>query len=255
MDRHDAAAVIKGANPAIDSEPANQINYSLERLEFDEGDRTHIIDQLKALKSKYGINGKTIVEFGCGFGHNLRLFSSDNTVSGLEGLSAAVERAVADGLNVELCDLNGPTALASSSVDVVICLDVLEHLVEPATALGEMRRVLRSHGLAILNVPNHFDMSGRLKILLGKSLDTHRYFPDHDEWNNPHIRYFTHSGFVRFVTGSGFQIIDDRSSFITSFPLQSQFIGNRFVGLRSRLSARFPALFSAGHFLVAQKTD
>ena len=55
--------------------------------------------------------------------------------------------------------------------------------------------------------------------MLGRSLDTHDYFPDHDQWDNPHLRFFTHDGFHRFVRLGGFQVIDDRSAQITAFPL------------------------------------
>ena len=229
-----------------------KVNYSVERLEFDEGDRSHILEQLRLLKARHGISGKRVVEFGCGFGHNLELFRSDNSVSGLEGLSDAVTRARENGLAVDLCDLNGPTPLADGSADVVLCIDVLEHLVEPDTALAEIRRVLAPDGIAILNVPNHFDLAGRLKILAGGTLDTHGYFPDHDQWDNPHIRFFTHDGFLRLVARCGLEVVDDRSSKITSFPFQARMKG-RFGALRSRIAARYPALFSAGYFLVVRK--
>ena len=134
------------------------INYSLDRLEADAHDRTHIRRELLALKKSYAISGKQVVEFGCGHGHNLQLFAADNDVLGLEGLAAAVDKAVGEGLDVRECDLNGPTGLADASADVILCLDVLEHLVEPHNALLEMRRVLRPGGIAILNVPNHFDL-------------------------------------------------------------------------------------------------
>lgn len=230
-----------------------KVNYSVERLEADEGDRAHIMNELCELKQEHGIVGKTVVEFGCGFGHNLEVFRGDNQVIGLEGLAAAVDRAKRSGLDVRLCDLNGATGLGDGSVDVALCLDVLEHLVEPRTALAEMHRALKPGGLAILNVPNHFDLAGRIKILVGRTLDTHDYFPDHDEWDNPHIRFFTHDGFNRLVRGSGFSVIDDRSSHIPSFPFQASLGLKRLIGLRRRVAARFPALFVAGHFLVARK--
>ena len=43
-------------------------------------------------------------------------------------------------------------ALPDASVDVIVCLHVLEH-VNDARALAEMRRVLRPHGRALLMVP------------------------------------------------------------------------------------------------------
>ena len=43
--------------------------------------------------------------------------------------------------------------LRSASFDVVICLHVLEHVADDATALQEMRRVIRPGGTLLLQVP------------------------------------------------------------------------------------------------------
>jgi len=42
----------------------------------------------------------------------------------------------------------------SGHVDTVICLDLLEHIVERDQLLGEIRRVLKPDGLLLLAVPN-----------------------------------------------------------------------------------------------------
>jgi len=41
----------------------------------------------------------------------------------------------------------------TSSIDAVICSEVLEHVPEPATALTEISRVLRTGGFLYLTVP------------------------------------------------------------------------------------------------------
>jgi SAM-dependent methyltransferase len=43
--------------------------------------------------------------------------------------------------------------LADASFDVVMCNQVLEHVVEPALTLAEIRRVLRPGGILLLSVP------------------------------------------------------------------------------------------------------
>ncbi|MBX9813265.1 MAG: class I SAM-dependent methyltransferase [Sphingomonas sp.] len=234
---------------------SGNVNYSLERLVSDETDRAHITEQLRLLRRTFAIEGKKVVEFGCGFGHNLELFRDANEVVGLEGLAAAVEKAQAAGLDVRYCDLNGPTALPDGYFDVALCLDVLEHLNEPLVALTEIKRTLKSGGIAILNVPNHFDLAGRMKIMLGRSLDTHNFFPEHDEWNNPHIRFFTNKGFVRLVELSGLRILENRSGEIFSYPFQARIGKAFFKGWGARLAAKLPGLFAAGHFMIARKAD
>jgi len=50
-------------------------------------------------------------------------------------------------------DLSAPLALPSASLDTVLLTDVLEHIAEPDRLVGEIRRVLRPGGRAIIGVP------------------------------------------------------------------------------------------------------
>ena len=50
-----------------------------------------------------------------------------------------------------------PAALAGipdSSLDVALCMSVLEHLGEPDRMLAELRRVVAPGGVCVVNVPN-----------------------------------------------------------------------------------------------------
>ena len=44
--------------------------------------------------------------------------------------------------------------LSSKSLDVILCISVLEHLWEPSAALAEFRRLLAPGGVCLLNVPS-----------------------------------------------------------------------------------------------------
>ena len=48
------------------------------------------------------------------------------------------------------CNLDSGIPLNESSVDIVICLHVLEHLPRPEFTIGELARILRSGGLMLL---------------------------------------------------------------------------------------------------------
>jgi SAM-dependent methyltransferase len=52
-------------------------------------------------------------------------------------------------LRLDLCNINLP----DESVDVVLCLHVLEHVPDDRKAMSEIRRILRPNGLAVLMVP------------------------------------------------------------------------------------------------------
>ena len=230
-----------------------EVNYSVDLLRRDEEDRSHITRELLLIKQEYGITNRTVGELGCGMGKNLQLFQPDNRVFGVEGLKPAVEQARSRGLDVRLADLQSPLDIQSESVDWLLCLDVLEHLVNPFDLMIEMRRILRAGGRAILNVPNHFNLSGRLKLLLGSSLDVHRYFPTSHDWDNPHLRFFTHTGIRQMGEKAGFKIVEDRSSHFCSLPKQAIFQRLKLDGAARGIAKHRPSVFAEGFFLILQK--
>lgn len=56
-------------------------------------------------------------------------------------------------------DISAMPAIADSSIDTVIVCDVFEHVPEDRRALGELRRILRPGGIAILTVPQPDDLA------------------------------------------------------------------------------------------------
>lgn len=70
-----------------------------------------------------------------------------------------------------VADLDGEDArlpFDSASVDLVICTEVLEHLVMGTPLVQEIGRVLKPSGTAIISVPNICSLKSRLKVAVGK---------------------------------------------------------------------------------------
>jgi SAM-dependent methyltransferase len=102
------------------------------------------------------LSRKTIGDFGCGY--NAAFI---RTV--LEGLKSAVliDSAIAEDLkkDAKITAIEGilPEALKqlpSDSLDIVLCISVLEHLWDPQTALHECFRITRPGGICLFNVPS-----------------------------------------------------------------------------------------------------
>lgn len=76
-----------------------------------------------------------------------------------------------------------------ASLDVVLCLSVLEHLWKPRRALGELRRVTAPGGIVLINVPSWRGKTAlefaafRLGLSPAEEMDDHkRYYDPRDLW-------------------------------------------------------------------------
>lgn len=155
--------------------------------------------------------GKRILSIGSGTGNDLWYLAKENLVVGLDYASSGLKVGSRRGVRGVYGDLNASPILPfkNHSFDVVVCKDILEHLMEPLVNLQEVRRILKDDGYAIISVPNHFYLPLRLRILFGKGLIWKSIGSDHsreyDEWNYMHIRFFTYKGFRRLLKAAGFR--------------------------------------------------
>lgn len=95
----------------------------------------------------------TIVDVGCGPGLNLALLGHYGTVIGVDP-NAAARQYASETAGARVLD-GSATSLPfpDRSVDLLTCLDVLEHVEDDRAALREFFRVLRPGGTVLLLTP------------------------------------------------------------------------------------------------------
>lgn len=229
------------------------INYDAKWLLREQHERSHITDVLRTIRKDFAIEGQSIVELGSGIGTNLAVFSPGNSVLGVEGLDAAVVESRRRGIETIQANLDHLIELEPESADWVLCLDVLEHLANPMICLQGANATLRNEGGLIINVPNHFDWRGRLKILKGSGIDSQAYFPDSPHWAYPHLRFFSRESIEGLLQAAGFRVETDFASRFLSFPKQHLW---RSLGLQQAMHSiqkRWPDLFCHGFYLLCRK--
>jgi methionine biosynthesis protein MetW len=147
--------------------------------------------------------GKRILSIGCGEGGDVKFLVEKNEVYGVDLMSAAVEAAQRNGIKAITGNVEAGLPYGDREFDVVVCKDILEHVFYPEKVMGEVSRILKPDGYAIVNVPNHFYYKMRFRILLGKGI----VWYDHpsNEWDYFHIRFFTFESFRRFLDVCGFK--------------------------------------------------
>jgi SAM-dependent methyltransferase len=98
---------------------------------------------------------RRLLEVGCGTGGTLHVLSTrfpHAAVSGVEPVPAALEAAAARGCDVVPGAFEA-LPVETGGVDMLLALDVLEHLEDDASGLAEAARVLRPGGRLLVTVP------------------------------------------------------------------------------------------------------
>jgi SAM-dependent methyltransferase len=118
---------------------------------------------------------------------------------------------------------------ASGSVDGVLCIEVLEHLPKPQTAVDEIHRVLRPGGLLLLTTPFLLSYHGKP----GDYSDFYRYTDEGLKWL---LRHFTTVS-VRPLGGLPYRLLNTVTpSFIRKVVDRSAMA----MGIVNALDRRFP---------------
>jgi len=99
-------------------------------------------------------SGATVVDLGCGAGSILARTRRDGDFAvAADHEPMLLATAKLTGSTPVLLDLDQDLPLASASIDVVLCTDVIEHIVEPKKTLAEIWRVMRPGGTVIVFTP------------------------------------------------------------------------------------------------------
>ena len=131
-----------------------------------------------------------VLELGCGEGDTLKRIKEiypNVSTTGIELYEKAARIATnyADRIiegDIEEISLD----IEDSSVDVIICGDVIEHLKDPWKVLRKFTRVLKDEGRIIASIPNIGHLSPLFKIL------TNKYdFQDSGIFDRTHLRFYT----------------------------------------------------------------
>ena len=122
----------------------------------------------------------------------------------LEREAAEAARAVCD--EVVVADLNTfefAEQLEGQRFDVVLMLDILEHLSDPAAALGRVKAVVAEGGWGIISLPNVAHASVRLALLKGRFRYTEMGLLD-----RTHLRFFDRAGVDDLLEQAGWVMFD-----------------------------------------------
>jgi 2-polyprenyl-3-methyl-5-hydroxy-6-metoxy-1,4-benzoquinol methylase len=147
----------------------------------------------------------SILEVGCGAGATGALALKDRKCGiyvGIEMFAAAAQEARKFLTQVHLGNVDTiELPFAPESFDILICGDVLEHLVDPQISLGRLFPLLKRGGAVITSVPNIAHWEVVLGLVQGRFDYTNQGVMDHT-----HLRWFTPGSLRRLFEGVGFEV-------------------------------------------------
>lgn len=222
---------------------------SLEYFEW----RSEVYPGYLELMPVAGFDGRTVLDFGCGPGHDLVGFAHHSKPARLIGadvssssLAEARERLALHGAVVEWLQLveGAPLPLEDASIDVIHSSGVIHHTPDPPAILREFRRILRPGGHAQVMVYNydslhlHLHVAWVLRMVQGRYTDLplrEAFARTTDGEDCPIAEVYRPREFVAMASAAGFDC-----AFLGAAPslLELQLLPRRFDAISDR---RLPA--------------
>jgi len=162
----------------------------------------HVRHELVALVPE---GNHRVLEIGCGEGGTLHALKRVGKAREICGIDIA---ATAVGLDRFLiADIErDPLPFEAESFDVILCADVLEHLVDPWTTVRTLTKLLRKGGWLVVSLPNFREIRNLFQIVVRGDF---RYETSGIR-DRTHLRFFCRRGMLGLLEQAELHVTDVR---------------------------------------------
>lgn len=155
--------------------------------------------------SSLNLNQPVIIEVGCGMGELASIIKNSNlSVGKYIGLDGNLERAnttAEQGFDVRIANFEEEIPIEAQFADLVVSLEVIEHIADAENFLKEIHKVLKPGGKLVISTPNIGFIVHRLNFLLSAEI--------HQE--GIHLRFFNRKMLLKILSNTGFKLIEQKS--------------------------------------------
>ncbi|MEP6477975.1 MAG: class I SAM-dependent methyltransferase [Rhodoglobus sp.] len=203
---------------------------SLPQSSYDAVERTEVLPLLPA-------SAQSFLDIGCargGFGRAIRRERGPSVrIVGLEPIAEQAADARSAGYD-EVLEGYFPEVMAHSEelFDCIVLNDVLEHMMDPWTAVSGVKSRLAPGGRVVASIPSIQFLPIWLKVLRGRW-----DYTDEGTLDRTHVRFFTRATMVEMFEGAGYTV--ERAQGINSMTTRGH----------ARLLAPLAWLFGNARFL------
>jgi len=219
------------------------------------------VSLINSIRSIQGAEGSTknVAELSVGDGFlsiallrelpNIKLTCVDISKKRITNLKKIINKDIKISSRVNFIESNFDTQfnlILDNSYDVVLALDIMEHVFDVFNFIDNCNRILKNNGVLLLRVPNIAYVRHRVRLLFGKLPITASWFTSPGKldswrekygWDGGHLHYFTIPVLFELLESYGFSIEG------VSDP------GTRF----SRIRDLYPNLLYANPLIIARK--
>jgi 2-polyprenyl-3-methyl-5-hydroxy-6-metoxy-1,4-benzoquinol methylase len=147
-----------------------------------------------------------VLEIGCGTGNTLGWLKAQKQCSWVGGVELYPDAAVKareklDAIyigSIEQIDL----PIEQGSLDLILCLDVLEHLLDPWTVVCRLQKLLLPGGALIASIPNVRHHSVLSPLLFKQQWE----YTEAGILDRSHLRFFVKKSAVRLIESAGLKV-------------------------------------------------
>ncbi len=143
---------------------------------------------MRAICAKGKVTPRKVLDAGCGTGHNMGFLQNQAFYVGCDIAHEALSFCKVNGIsNLAQCNLE-QMSFKPKSFDTIMALDVIEHVQDPYTVVGQLKKLLTDDGTIIVTVP-------AFRFL----------WSPHDE-SLSHMRRYNRQDLLDLLTDAGFEV-------------------------------------------------
>lgn len=152
--------------------------------------------------------GGTLLDVGGGVGATAALLKQTGLVERAGVVDLVAQDPVEHGLDFHYsADLESPEALSKLANEqgpfsTILCLDVLEHLVDPWNVVQRLHGMLEPDGVIIASIPNIRYFKASIPLLIQGRWD----LKDSGVLDRTHLRWFVRKTAIELMTSSGLRL-------------------------------------------------
>lgn len=157
---------------------------------------------------------RRVLDLGCGTGATVAAIRETSPLDWAGGVeldpdaAAAAERELDKVWQTDLEQTPLEAEIAPGSLDLVLCLDILEHLVDPWAVVRRVSPLLGTGGRLVVSVPNIRNLKFVLRLLFKGDF---RY-TDAGLLDRTHLRFFTRETAIELALAGGLGFVGCQSA-------------------------------------------